>query len=93
MNEVLVRAIEVFGEDIQHDIAVEEMAELTKEIIKWKRNKLNGNELASEIADVEIMLEQLKIMHDNHKQVEIWKKMKLERLVTRIECRKNELPY
>lgn len=65
---------------MQHDVAIEEMSELTKEIIKWKRYKNNGDAVAEEIADVEIMLEQLKIMHNNTTQVEAWKRIKIDRL-------------
>ena len=39
MREVLEKAIFKFGHDMQHDVAIEEMAELTKEIVKWKRYK------------------------------------------------------
>lgn len=80
MREVLEKAIFKFGHNMQHDGAIEEMAELTKEIVKWKRYKNNEDAIAEEIADVEIMLEQLKIMHSNSFQVEEWKKTKLDRL-------------
>lgn len=80
MREILEKVIFKFGHSMQHDVAIEEMAELTKEIIKWKRYKNNGDAVAEEIADVEIMLEQLKIMHNNTTQVEEWKRIKLDRL-------------
>lgn len=80
MREILEKVIFKFGHSMQHDVVIEEMAELTKEIIKWKRYKNNGDAVAEEIADVEIMLEQLKIMHNNTTQVEEWKRIKLDRL-------------
>ena len=57
-------AIAHYGEDMQQNIAVEEMAELTKEIIKHKRGADNKYNLLEEIADVYIMLEQLRIIYD-----------------------------
>ena len=41
-------------------MVIEEMSELSKEICKFKRGKDNFLEIADEMADVYIMLEQLK---------------------------------
>jgi NTP pyrophosphatase (non-canonical NTP hydrolase) len=40
-------------------IAIEEMSELTKEICKYIRGNDNLNDIVEEIADVQIMVEQL----------------------------------
>ena len=55
--------IEAFGKEAQMIVAVEELAELQKEIIKKLRQK-KGNifSLVEEMADAEIMIDQLKIM-------------------------------
>lgn len=55
--------IEAFGKEAQMIVAVEELAELQKEIIKKLRQK-KGNifSLVEEMADVEIMIDQLKVM-------------------------------
>ena len=45
---------------VQNFTSVEEMSELTKEICKIKRGKIDLDALADEIADVTIMLEQLR---------------------------------
>ena len=58
-------AIATFGTTKQIDIAIEEMAELTQALIKFKRGKQHNVE--EEIADVEIMIEQLKIIFDADK--------------------------
>lgn len=45
--------------------AIEEMSELTKELIKnINRNKQNETEIILEVADVEIMLAQLILIYD-----------------------------
>lgn len=40
--------------------------------------------LAEEMADVEIMLEQLKIVHDNRDKIKTWRNIKLGRLIARM---------
>lgn len=48
----------------QLDIAIEEMSELIQAICKQKRGKCNLDNILEEIVDVEIMLEQLKMIYD-----------------------------
>lgn len=62
-DELYRQTIEECGEENQHWIAVEEMSELAKEISKHQRNKGSKLNIIEEMADVEIMLEQLRIMH------------------------------
>lgn len=61
-KEVYLSAIEKWGIELQSCMAIEEMSELTKEICKIRRGKNDPDALADEIADVTIMLEQLRIM-------------------------------
>ena len=62
----------------------EEMSELTKEICKNFRGAANANAIAEEIADVQIMCEQMAFIFDEQKVAE-QKKFKLERLAKRVE--------
>ena len=59
-KKVYQAALNKWGVDLQTMMAVEEMSELTKEICKIKRGKIDLDALADEIADVTIMLEQLR---------------------------------
>ena len=59
-KKVYQAALRKWGADLQTMMAVEEMSELTKEICKVKRGKADLDALADEIADVTIMLEQLR---------------------------------
>ena len=60
-KDLYERALRVWGKQPQMLQAIEEMSELTKEILKnVARGKDNLNELIEEAADVEIMLGQLK---------------------------------
>lgn len=64
------RIVDTFGSQRQIDQAIEEIAELLDAIMRI-RNK-GGNEdrlfhLAEELADVTIMLEQIRLIHEIHK--------------------------
>lgn len=66
-------------------MVIEEMSELTKEICKHKRGKQNRKEIVEEIADVEIMIEQLIIMFDiDRAEVGLWIREKTNRLAQRL---------
>lgn len=60
------KAILLFGKKNQTDMAIEEMSELTKALLKYRRNPCVEKRVAilEEIADVQIMLDQLRIMYD-----------------------------
>ena len=62
-QDVLKAAIKTFGEEKQKVVAIEELSELQKELTKDIRGKGSKDRIMLEIADVEIMLEQIKIMH------------------------------
>ncbi len=82
-SDVVYRnAIMTYGEIAQIDVAIEEMAELIQALSKYKRGKEHNVE--EEIADVSIMLEQLKIIFDNRKVKKI-KRRKIARLESRLQ--------
>jgi hypothetical protein len=78
-------AIDKWGADAQLDVAIEELSELIKEICKFKRGFDNGELLAEEVADVEIMCEQLRFIFDFDNKVDHFKNSKLKRLEQRLE--------
>lgn len=84
-RKVLVNAIVHYGVDKQKNQAIEEMSELTKEICKANRGLMNLEHFSEEIADVEIMIEQLKIMYSVGNRVEEARKAKIERLENKIK--------
>lgn len=81
---VYQRAVEAYGKEHQLIICMEEMAELTKELSKNLRGHNNLQEIAEEVADVEIMLEQVKVIFDLKEEVSEAKEAKLLRLQKRI---------
>ena len=56
--ELYQKLISKYG-DKQVVVAIEELSELQKELCKYLRGKLDGCNLVEEIADVQIMLEQM----------------------------------
>lgn len=80
--EILNLAIKTYGEHAQEEVAIEEMAELTQAISHKHRGRPHN--IAEEIADVEVVLEQLKIINNCHREVESIKKGKIERLFNEI---------
>lgn len=81
-------AISVWGKDAQENQAIEEMAELIQAINKMRRQPSPDHldNVDEEIADVEIMLDQLKLIYGitDQKIIEI-KEKKLERLQKTLE--------
>ena len=62
--KIYKQAIETYGEKAQKLMAIEEMSELTKEICKDFRGKLNREHLIEEIIDVIITIDQLIMMYE-----------------------------
>ena len=80
--QILKAAIKTFGERNQEEMAVEECAELIQAINHKHRGREHN--IAEEIADVEIMLEQLKIINNCAEEVAAIHKEKVERLFNRV---------
>ena len=80
-----------YGYSSQSHILIEEMAELTKAIIKKQRARTLRDHLQAyeniieEIADVEICLEQIKYLMDLYEKVSEVKESKIKRQLERME--------
>lgn len=84
-KEIYKKAITKYGLYAQIDMVFEEMSELQKELCKFKRGKSNISNIAEEIADVKIMLEQMALAFDIEDKVELQKDLKIKRLKERIK--------
>lgn len=78
---ILEGAIKKWGYRLQVIVAIEELAELQKELTKWLRGKCNPAGLLEEMADVSIMLNQLQLIFGDPIEQEITKLERLEKLV------------
>ena len=71
-ENILLQAIVEYGADAQTDMMIEEMSEQTLDNI------------LEEIADVQIMLDQMKLIHDDGKATDEYRDVKLLRLAARL---------
>ena len=77
-------AIAHYGVDGQIWLAVEEMSELTNELAKLQRDRTTVEALVDELADVTIMMEQLRLMFGLNKEVQDRIDFKVHRLAVRV---------
>jgi len=85
-SSIYERAIYLWGEDAQIRMAIEECGELIVKLAKYGRNH-NGSkpeDIVDEIADVEIMMAQLRVIFKEY-SVDYAKDLKLNRLKKRVE--------
>ena len=82
-------AIDYFGDTSQKIMVIEEMSELIKELCKELRDRGNIENIAEEVADVEITLSQIKMIYDIEEAVSKQRDYKLNRFSNRmIELKK-----
>lgn len=79
------KALSCYGAEAQITMVFEEMSELQKELCKKLRGKDNVNDIAEEIADVEIMLDQMKLLFNVGPLVDVRRGEKVARLAERLE--------
>lgn len=84
-QEIYERALDRWGIRAQTMMAFEEMSELQKEICKNWRGADNADQIAEEIADVEIVLAQLKMIYGIADDVRRYRESKLARLAKRLK--------
>lgn len=89
-KEILTAALNRWGAELQTAVAIEEMAELTKELCKHARGAHNKEAIAEEIADVYVMLNQMEILHNVEARVIWWHNTKLARLEERIKAEERD---
>ena len=76
--EILTTAIRTFCDKAQEGVAIEECSELIQAISHKHRGREHN--IPEEIADVEIMFEQLKIINNCHREVAAIHKQIIDRL-------------
>lgn len=86
---ILHNAIDFYGSSVQELKAMEELSELIRAIARAMTCDVEERDtalenLAEEMADVEIMLEQLKIINNNRDKIKTWRYIKLGRLRTKM---------
>lgn len=86
-TQLYKKAIDKFGEIAQIHMVLEEMSELSKELLKDLRQGIkNEYNVASEVADVEITIEQIKGIYGIEMAVRSIKRAKKKRLQKLLEA-------
>lgn len=87
VKDVFRRAIERFGETAQEDVMIEEMSELTKAIIKNRRkpSEKTRTDVLEEMADVQIMLDQMKLIFGDSNEFQAEKIIRLKNRLDALE--------
>lgn len=79
-----------YGKEHQVLIAIEEMSELTKELCKYFRRYERKKEIIEEVADAQIMLEQLIELFGINNEVDRMIDYKLNRQIRRMEQERSD---
>lgn len=82
-QSILMAAIDWYGMTSQVDMTIEEMAELTQALCKIKRgwSEEAFDNIREEIADVQIMLDQMRLIYGQTAEIETAKLLRLQRRV------------
>ena len=84
-RKVFQQAIDTWGADAQSLCLLEEMAELQDALCKFKRGRRTAEDIAEEIADVGIMLDQAKLIFHIEEEVEAQRARKVARVEERLK--------
>ena len=89
VSNIVVRAVNTYGDRAQMDMMIEEMSELTKAICKFRRADTNitRDAVLEEMADVQIMLYQMALIFGDPNP---WIDAKLHRLEDRLNNRESQ---
>lgn len=79
-RQVFEKALALFGIEHQREKLLEEMAELGAELCRLQDGRTNIDRIASEMADVEILIDQLKMIWQCGGLVQQWRLEKTRRL-------------
>ena len=79
-KKIYKEALDKYGAQMQETICIEELSELQKALCKHIRGNGSMADISEEIADVQIMLEQMILLFDLESSVEKWRDIKLARL-------------
>lgn len=94
-DELLMRFINEYGAQPQIDMCIEEMSELTKALLKWRRASgkyltVERDNIIAELADVRIMCRQMELLFQAEDEVERCIDFKVDRQKQRLERRRDD---
>lgn len=84
LNDALVLARKVYGDNFLIDLAIEEMGELIVALNHYRRNRAEAKEVQEEIADVMLAMQELQLIFGIY-DVHFYYRAKCERFENRVE--------
>ena len=84
-NEIYEKAILLWGKRAQMNMMVEEAMELIQALMKYHRCRVTDDDVINEMVDVQIMLNQMKIVMNDDSKYNRMMAFKLDRLQQRVE--------
>lgn len=94
-DDIYIHTLEKWGYNAQMDVVIEELSELIKAIIKYRREPTieRAIDMAEELGDVIIMTRQLEIaMAQKYPEFVAWKSDTIQTKLHRIKSRLNDQP-
>jgi NTP pyrophosphatase (non-canonical NTP hydrolase) len=92
-EEILQAAVDTYGVKAQEDVCIEEMSELTKAIIKNRRSDGAATaNIIEEIADVQIMLDEMRLIYGSTEEQDAFKINRLQKRIAK-EKEKRKINY
>lgn len=87
IEKVFADAIDVYGEEFQIDMMIEECSELITTLQHYRRGRVLKDKVCEELADVQIMAQQLKMIFGSERCVD-WVVYKVGRLKKSVDDKK-----
>lgn len=84
LNDALILARKVYGDNSLIDLAIEEMGELIVALNHFRRKRAEAKEVQEEIADVMLAIQELQMIFGIY-DVSVWYRAKCERFENRVE--------
>ncbi len=84
-EKIYSKARDKYGKEKQSIVAIEELNECGAALCRFLNSKCDLRELQEELADAEIMLEQMRLYYNEDGGIDTWKKFKLSRLARAVD--------
>lgn len=77
-------ALRQWGRRAQEDMFIEEAAEAIQALLHFRRGRATADDLISEMVDLDIMLQQVRMIINDESKWQRWHDFKLDRLASRL---------
>lgn len=89
-RDIYKETLDKWGSESQIDLAIEEMAELMQKLIHFRRGRCDPFDVAEEIADVKLMVEEMAYLF-GREHVDAWFDIKKKVVIQRLDDSESEM--